>query len=73
MTEDPKVGNKLLKGEVVAEMLSLPVTTVYEHARTGLIPCVRIGRAVRFRKQDLEAFIEGGGQSLPGGWRQEVA
>ena len=71
MTADQRT-SKLLRGEAVAELLNLPITTIYEHARTGLLPCVRIGRAVRFRQSDLEAFISNGGSALPGGWRSEA-
>ena len=72
MNVDPRTST-LLRGEAVAELLNLPVTTIYEHARTGLLPCVRIGRAVRFKRSDLETFINSGGSALPGGWRQEPA
>ncbi|WP_404827822.1 helix-turn-helix domain-containing protein [Conexibacter stalactiti] len=38
----------------VAEMLSLPVSTVYELARRDVLPCSRLGRAVRFLREDIE-------------------
>lgn len=38
----------------VAEMLSLPLSTVYELARRGDLPCSRLGRAVRFLRDDVE-------------------
>lgn len=63
---------KLLETAAVAELLNLPVSTVYEHARRGLLPCVRIGRHVRFRPEAIEAFVTDGGQALEGGWRREA-
>ena len=65
---------KLLKPEAVAERLDLPLSTVYEMARRNRIGgVVRLGRRLRFEPSKLEAWIEAGGQALPGGWRQEVA
>ena len=62
---------KLITGSEVAETLGIPLTTVYDHARSGLLPSIRIGRAVRFRPEAIKNFVERGGQPLPGGWRQE--
>lgn len=61
----------LLTPKQVSEYLSLPVATIYEHARTGLLPSVRIGRSIRFKKEVLEVFIDEGGQAFEGGWRKE--
>ncbi len=63
----------LLSGRDVAEILDLPPSSVYDYARRRLLPCVKIGRNVRFRPEDVRAFIESGGQALPGGWREEPA
>jgi excisionase family DNA binding protein len=41
----------------VAELLQLPTSTIYELARTGRLPCLRIGRAVRFYQGDLERHL----------------
>ncbi len=46
----------LLAGEV-AELLKVPVPRVYELARDGRIPHVRIGRQVRFRQEAMEAWL----------------
>ena len=42
----------------VAQLLGIPRSTVYELARAGRIPSVRIGRAVRFLRADLETWIK---------------
>lgn len=62
----------LLTGAEVARWLNLPLSTIYEHARQNLLPCVRIGRRVRFKRSDLEAFIAAGGKPLAGAWTREV-
>jgi excisionase family DNA binding protein len=41
----------------VAELLCVPVSTVYELARRELLPCLRIGRAIRFSRTDLEEHL----------------
>jgi len=46
-----------LTAHEVADLLRLPVSTVYELARTGRLPHLRIGRALRFSQQDLEAHL----------------
>lgn len=61
----------LITTKQAATLLALPENTVYEHARTGLLPTVRIGRLVRFRKDDLDIFCKNGGKALAGGWKHE--
>ncbi len=46
----------LIAGEV-AELLQVPVPRIYELARTGRIPHIRIGRQVRFRQEAVEAWL----------------
>lgn len=64
---------KLLTVDDVADHLGVPKSTVYEAVRQNRIGgIVRIGRMVRFDPDKLEAWIEAGGQALPGGWKQEA-
>ena len=49
--------HQLLTVEEVAELLRLPVSTIYELARTGRLPHLKIGRALRFSRSDLEAHL----------------
>lgn len=51
----------LLTPEQVAERLQVQKSWVYQAARTGAIRAVHVGRWVRFRHEDVEAFIEQGG------------
>ena len=62
---------KLLTGKSVSEILGIPYSTILTHAKEGVIPCVRVGRAVRFHPNAIEAFIAQGGKSLSGGWKHE--
>ncbi|HEX4807211.1 MAG TPA: helix-turn-helix domain-containing protein [Conexibacter sp.] len=41
----------------VAAMLALPRSTVYELARRGELPCARLGRTIRFLRDDIEARL----------------
>jgi len=41
----------------VAAMLALPRSTVYELARRGELPCARLGRTIRFLRDEIEARL----------------
>ena len=49
---------KLLTAAEVAEALRVPVSWVYAAARTGQLPCVRLGRYVRFTADDLARHVD---------------
>ena len=59
-----KVQTVLLPAKAVGELLSVSVRTVRRMITSGEIPVVRIGRAVRVRRVDIEALI---GRNLTGG------
>jgi putative molybdopterin biosynthesis protein len=44
--------------EQVADYLQLNKLTVYRYIRAGELPAVRIGRALRVLRPDVEAFLE---------------
>ncbi len=48
----------LLSPADVSKLLGIKRSTVYELARAGRIPSLRIGRAVRFLRADLETWIQ---------------
>ena len=51
---------KLLTPKSVAEWLEVSVSWVLDHAsgrRRPHLPSVKLGKAVRFRREDVEAFI----------------
>ena len=57
--------SKLLTAAEVAERLNLRKGRVYELAKLGTLPCVRIRRQVRFDENQLNAWIANGGHPLP--------
>jgi excisionase family DNA binding protein len=48
----------LLDTAEIAEMLCMSVSTIRKWVHFGFIPHVKLGRAVRFREKDVEAWIE---------------
>lgn len=62
MHEAPATGRRrMLRVKHVAEMLDLPEKRVYILVREGIIPHVRLGRAIRFNEGELEAWLAAGG------------
>ena len=52
----------LLRADEVATILRVPLRRVYELARRGAIPSIRLGPAqVRFDEGKLRAWIDAGG------------
>jgi excisionase family DNA binding protein len=52
------IGRRLLNVRVAAQYLGLEVDTVYKKARLREVPCVKVGRALRFDVEALGRFIE---------------
>lgn len=48
---------QLLTPDEVSDVLNVSRSHIYQVLREGIIPSVRIGKAVRVRPQDLRAFI----------------
>lgn len=42
----------------VGELLAIPAKTVLQYARDGRLPCIRIGKHVRFRVSEVEAALD---------------
>jgi excisionase family DNA binding protein len=53
------VSPNLVTAKAVAQAMSLPTSTVYEGAKSGRIPCVRVGRHVRFDVAQVRAALGG--------------
>ena len=49
--------NDVMTVSEVAEYLRVNPQTVYRKAKTGEMPVVRIGRAIRFKRADLENWL----------------
>lgn len=52
------IGRRLLNVREAAQYLGLEVDTVYKKARLREVPCVKVGRALRFDVRALERFVE---------------
>lgn len=52
------MSERLLTAVEVAELLAVPVSWVRESTRSGAMPCVRLGRYVRFERAAVEGWIE---------------
>lgn len=47
----------------LARMLDVADQSIYKWAKDGTIPSVRVGRSLRFSRQAIEKWLEGGGGS----------
>lgn len=66
-TRDRPQRLRLVSADVAAKMLSLPLSTMYTHARENSIPgAVRIGRRVLFDLDELEPYVKAGGDRQNG-------
>ena len=50
-------GGGLLNSQQAADYLGIKLSTVYQMTMRRQIPIVKVGRLNRFRRQDLDAFI----------------
>jgi excisionase family DNA binding protein len=50
----------LLRTEEAARLLAVKPSWVYEAVRTGKLPCLRVGRHIRFTRSMLEDWLEEG-------------
>lgn len=48
-----------LTAKQVAENLQVKPLTIYQWARDGKIPAIKIGRVWRFHKEAIDKFLEG--------------
>ena len=55
-----------LTTEEVLEYLQVNLRTVYRLIKAGKIPAVRVGRQWRFRKADIDRWLEGQQARTPG-------
>lgn len=55
----------LRDAEWAAGILAINKARVYQLSREGVLPCVRLGRQIRFDERTIRAWVEAGGQGLP--------
>lgn len=59
MTPKPPAHEAFLTTEEVLEYLQVNLRTVYRLIKSKSIPAVRVGRQWRFKKHDIDAWLEG--------------
>lgn len=47
----------LLRPEDAAQLLAVKPSWIYDAVRTGRLPCLRVGRHIRFTQPMLEAWL----------------
>jgi len=53
-----RLDGPLLRPAQAAEPLSVKTSWVYDAVRTGRLPCLRVGRHIRFTRAMLEEWLE---------------
>ncbi len=49
---------KLLTAKQVSELLEVKISTIYDWVYRDLIPYVKLGRLIRFKKQELFRWVD---------------
>ena len=52
-----RLDSPLLKPDQAAELLAVRTSWIYEAVRTNRLPCLRIGRHIRFTREMLERWL----------------
>ncbi len=52
-----EVPGRLIDVRELARILNVPTTWLYQRTRIGAIPCIRIGKYVRFNSEEVLAFF----------------
>lgn len=57
---------EVMTAKQLAEYLQVNQLTIYKRVRLGVIPVVKVGRALRFKKDVIDKWLE-----VESGWDQE--
>jgi excisionase family DNA binding protein len=57
-TRRPLTRNEVMTANEVAELLRMPLSTVYKLARRGELPACRFGRTWRFLRSRIEELLD---------------
>lgn len=49
---------ELLTPDEVVKILKITKRTLYHYTKSGIIPFVRLRKRIRFRKEDIDQFIQ---------------
>ncbi|HWX88148.1 MAG TPA: helix-turn-helix domain-containing protein [Solirubrobacteraceae bacterium] len=52
-----RLNDPLLRPEQAAQLLSVKPSWIYDAVRTGRLPCLRVGRHIRFTQAMLEDWL----------------
>jgi excisionase family DNA binding protein len=55
--DSPRLSVPLLCPSEAAELFSVRPSWIYEAVRTNRLPCLRVGRHIRFTREMLEAWL----------------
>lgn len=58
MSERPRTDAILVNAKKAAAMLDIGTRTLWARTNTGEIPCIRVGRSVRYKVDDLRAWAD---------------
>lgn len=53
-----RLDGPLLRPDQAAVLLAVKTSWVYDAVRTGTLPCIRVGRHIRFTRAMLEDWLE---------------
>lgn len=54
----PSLNTPLLRPDEAAQLLSVRTSWIYDAVRCGRLPCLRVGRHIRFTQTMLEEWLE---------------
>jgi excisionase family DNA binding protein len=55
--DSPRLSVPLLRPTEAAELLSVRPSWIYEAVRANRLPCLRVGRHIRFTREMLQAWL----------------
>jgi excisionase family DNA binding protein len=53
-----RLDGPLLRPEQAAALLAVKTSWIYDAVRTGRLPCIRVGRHIRFTRAMLEDWLQ---------------
>jgi excisionase family DNA binding protein len=57
-TTSRRLDGPLLRPDQAAALLAVKTSWIYDAVRTGSLPCIRVGRHIRFTRTMLEEWLE---------------
>jgi len=55
----PSLNTPLLRPDQAAQLLAVRTSWIYDAVRCGRLPCLRVGRHIRFTQAMLEQWLDG--------------